>query len=299
MPVTLAVVIPATDDPPTLDRCLAAITAATDPPAEIIVVRTPWGAGPAEARNTGTLKTDADIVVFIDSDVVIQPDVFTRIREAFALDDDLAAVFGSYDDLVASGEIVAGFRNLLHHTVHQRSAGDVRSFWAGLGAVRRTVFDDVGGFDADRYPHPSIEDIELGRRLGEKGRIVLDPELQGTHLKRWTLASMVRTDFSRRGVPWVALLVEQRGIPATLNLGARERGSAVAAVAVAYGLVRRRPVVAAAGLLAGAVLNGDLVSLLYKRLGVRGAIAGVGLHILHQLTAVAAVPVGVTMARRR
>ena len=73
---------------------------------------------------------------------------------------------------------MTGFRNLLHHTVHQRSAGDVRSFWAGLGAVRRTAFDDVGGFDADRYPWPSIEDIELGARLAGKGRIILDPELQ-------------------------------------------------------------------------------------------------------------------------
>ncbi len=192
---------------------------------------------------------------------------------------------------------MAGFRNLLHHTIHQRSAGDVRSFWAGLGAVRRTVFDDVGGFDADRYPHPSIEDIELGARLAEKGRIILDPDLRGTHLKRWTLSSMIQTDFSRRGVPWVALLVEQRAVPATLNLGGRERGSAMAAVAVAYGLVRRRPLVAASAVLASVAFNRDLISLLYKRLGVRGAVAGVGLHTIHQLTAVAAVPVGVAEAR--
>jgi len=52
VPATLAVVIPATDDPPTLDSCLTAIAAATDPPAEIIVVREPRDAGPAEARST-------------------------------------------------------------------------------------------------------------------------------------------------------------------------------------------------------------------------------------------------------
>lgn len=299
MPVTLAVVIPATDDPATLDRCLAAISAADDPPTEIVVVSTPPGAGPAEARNAGVLQTQSDVVVFVDSDVVVHPDAFTRIRAAFARDDGLAAVFGSYDDLVAPGAIVAGFRNLLHHIVHQRSAGDVHSFWAGLGAVRRAAFDDAGGFDAARYPHPSIEDIELGARLAERGRIVLDPELRGTHLKRWTLSSMVHTDFSRRGVPWVTLLVEQGRVPATLNLGARERGSALAAVAVAYGLARRRPLVAASGLLAGVVLNRDLVSLLHRRLGVRGAIAGMGLHTIHQLTAVAAVPAGVAASRRR
>lgn len=262
-------------------------------------MREPLRTGPSEARNTGVARTRADVVVFIDSDVVVRPNVFVRIREAFAADHDLVAIFGSYDDLVASGEIVAGFRNLLHHTVHQRSAGNVHSFWAGLGAVRRTSFDEVGGFDADRYPHAAIEDVELGGRLSRRGRILLDPELQGTHLKRWTLASMVRTDFSRRGVPWVALLVEQRAIPATLNLGGRERGSAIAALAVAYGIARGRPLLAASALAAGAVLNRDLIALLHKRLGVRGALAGLGLHTIHQLTAVAAVPAGIVASRRR
>ncbi len=299
MPPTLAVVVPATDDSPTLDRCLAAIAAAADPPTEVVVVTAPPGSGPAEARNAGVASTGAEVVVFVDSDVVVQKDVFTRIRDAFVADAGLVAVFGSYDDVVATSELVTGFRNLLHHVVHQRSGGDVWTFWAGLGAVRRGVFEEVGGFDAERYPRPSIEDIELGARLAEKGRILLDPDLRGTHLKRWTLSSMVRTDFSSRGVPWVTLLVEQRRLPATLNLGARERASAVAAVAVAYGLVRRRPGVVASGLVAGAALNRDLFSLLHLRLGVRGAVAGAGLHAIHQLTAVAAVPAGVVAFRRR
>ena len=54
----------------------------------------------------------------------------------------------------------------------------------------------VDGFDARRYPRPSIEDVELGGRLSGRGRLVLDPALQGTHLKEWTLASMVVTDFT-------------------------------------------------------------------------------------------------------
>ena len=43
------------------------------------------------------------------------------------------------------------------------------TFWTGLGAVRRDAFLAVGGFDGARYPHPSIEDIELGRRLFAAG----------------------------------------------------------------------------------------------------------------------------------
>jgi glycosyltransferase involved in cell wall biosynthesis len=259
-------------------------------------VRTPAGAGPAEARNLGAWQTQSDVVMFVDSDVLVHPDAFVRARRAFEADSALVAVFGSYDREIATTSVVAGFRNLLHHVVHQRSAGHVRSFWAGIGAVRRTAFEGAGGFDAELYPRPSIEDIELGSRLAAHGPIVLDPALQGTHLKEWSLHTMIQTDFSRRGVPWVTLLVDQRHVPAHLNLGARERASVLAALAVAWGLVRRRPLVTAAGIGVQVALNRDLVALLHERLGARGAAAGIGLHTVHQLTAAAAVPAGLLSA---
>jgi len=81
--------------------------------------------------------------------------------------------------------------------------------WAGCGAVRRAAFVEVGGFQ-EGYLRPSIEDIELGYRLSESGgRIRLAAEVQVRHLKRWTLASIVRTDVWRRGVPWTELLLER------------------------------------------------------------------------------------------
>jgi GT2 family glycosyltransferase len=291
-------VIPATDGRSTVDRCLDAIAAADDPPGEVVVVREPAGAGPAEARNLGARQTTADVVMFVDSDVLVHRDAFARVRAAYAADPALAGVFGSYDNEVATSGTVAAFRNLLHHVVHQRSAGQVHSFWAGIGAVRRSAFEEAGGFDAERYPCPSIEDIELGGRLARCGHIVLDPALQGTHLKEWSLGSMVHTDFHRRGVPWVSLLVTQRHLPAHLNLGARERASVVAALTIAWGFVRRRPLVAAAGVGAEIALNRDLLALLHDRLGPRGPVVGVGLHTLHQLTAVAAVPAGLLAALR-
>ncbi|MDH4176063.1 MAG: glycosyltransferase [Thermoleophilia bacterium] len=289
----LTVIVPATDEPATLPRCLAAIDVAQAPPEEVIVVREPVGAGPAEARNAGASTATGDVLAFVDSDVLVHADAFDRIRRALA-DERLVAVFGSYDDHVATRGAVSAFRNLLHHTVHQRSAGPAASFWAGLGAVRASAFATVGGFDARRYPAPSIEDIELGGRLTAHGGIVLDPDLQGTHLKEWTLGSMVRTDFSRRGVPWVQLMRERREIPATLNLGARERASAVAAVVAAGGVAARRPGLVVASLAVGMALNADLHATLWRRLGPRGVALGVPLHALHQLVAAAAVPVGLT-----
>jgi Glycosyl transferase family 2 len=297
--VKLSLVVPATDDPPTLERCLDAIRAASEPPDEVIVVTAPPGSGPAAARNDGAGRAAGDVLVFLDADVLVHPDAFSRIRAAFVEDRDLVALFGSYDDRVVTKGLVAGFRNLLHHTVHQRSAGEAGSFWAGLGAVRADAFAEVDGFDARRYPRPSIEDVELGGRLSGRGRLVLDPALQGTHLKEWTLGSMVVTDFARRGVPWVALMAERGEVPATLNLGTRERVSAAAALLAAVALLTGRRTTAVAALAAGVALNADLYRTVASRLGARGVVAAVPLHVLHQLVGIAAVPAGIAASLRR
>jgi hypothetical protein len=292
----LSAIVPATDRPPTLPLCLAALEVAGAD--ELIVVDEPSRIGPAGARNAGARRATGDLLVFVDSDVLVHPDALARLRAAFARDDGLVAVFGSYDDRVATRGVVSGFRNLLHHVVHQRSAGEANSFWAGLGAVRRDAFDAVGGFDEARYPRPSIEDIELGARLATQGRILLDPRVQGTHLKEWTLSSMVTTDLARRGIPWVELMLERRELQAGLNLGWRERASAVAALTVAWGLLTRRWFPVAVGVAARAGLNRDLDRLLGRQ-GPARAVAGVALHHVHQLVAVAAVPAGLGTALLR
>lgn len=288
----LSLVVPATDDPPALGRCLEAARTAAEPPDEVIIVTRAARPGPAAARNEGSGRATGDVVVFVDADVLVHPDAFTRIRAAFARDPDLVGVFGSYDDRVLTRGTIAGFRNLLHHVIHQRSAGDADTFWAGLGAVRADALHAVGGFDEARYRTSSIEDVELGGRLAGQGRLVLDPELEGTHLKEWTLRSMVVTDFARRGVPWVALMAERRAVPATLNVGLRERASAVAALGCLAALAARRPGVAAAALGGCVALNTDLYGAVGRRLGARGVVAAVPLHLLHQLVGAAAVPAG-------
>lgn len=295
---TLSVVVPATDAPPTLARCLEAIAASHDLAEEVVVV-TEAGLSASAARNRGALRATGDVVVFVDADVEVHPEALGRIRRALAAAPELRAVFGSYDDSPAHRSVVSAFRNLLHHHVHHRSAGPAETFWTGLGAVRRDVFLAVGGFDEARYPHPSIEDIELGDRLRAAGHAVaLDPAIQGTHLKVWTLRTMVHTDFTRRAVPWVSLQVRQRRLSGTLNCGWRHRLSAAATVlAVVAAALALLPLVAA-GVAALVGLNAGFYALLLRRLGPAHAAAGVALHGLHHLVAVAAVPVGVVLGLR-
>lgn len=285
----LTAIVPATDAPPTLARCLEAIRAAADAPDEVVVVDRPSNASPARARNQGAHNALGDVLVFVDADVVVHADAFTLIRRSFADDHSLAALFGAYDDEPSADGETSAFRNLLHHHVHHSSAGEATTFWAGLGAIRRDVFEELGGF----VEHP-IEDIELGMRLAAAGRkIVLDPRVQGRHLKRWTLRSMVRTDLLIRGAPWVALLIRHRTGTSSLNLGWRHRFSALASIAAVAAAALRRPTAAFAALVGLVALNRGFYELLLRKRGVRGFTAGVGLHVLHHLTAIVAVPLGV------
>lgn len=288
----VAVVVPATDRPPTLAACLKALEAAAEPPEQVIVVSDPSGLGPAAARNRGAARAMCELLVFVDADVAVHPDVFVRIRQAFGDNPGIAAVFGAYDDDPAEPDLVSGFRNLLHHHVHKQAAGPASTFWAGLGAIRAEVFEELGGFDERRYPLPSIEDIELGARLHARGySALLDPGIQGKHLKRWTLASMIRTDFSRRGIPWAELVLSRESDAGALNLGLRHRLSALASVSLLVSLGLRRYRVAAASGAAFTVLNRDFYVLVARRRGAAHAAGGVLLHVTHSLTATAAAVV--------
>src|SRR5688572_9214784 len=118
---TLSVVVPATDRPPTLERCIAALEGSTAPPDELVVLEEPAGAGPAAVRNAGVAASSCELVAFVDSDVLVEPEALARIRARFAGDPELVALFGSYDDSPAAPGAVSRFRNLLHHHVHGSS----------------------------------------------------------------------------------------------------------------------------------------------------------------------------------
>lgn len=294
--LTLAAIVPASDDPPTLERARAALEAGARRPDQLVVQREPAGGGPAAARNRGAAESKADVLVFVDADVEVHPDALALIERRFAADPDLAAVFGAYDDAPEDPGLSSRYRNLLHHHVHNGAAGEAETFWAGLGAVRRERFEQVGGFDADRYPQPSVEDVELGMRLRRGGaKILLDPQIRGRHLKRWTPLSIARTDFARRGVPWARLLLERGGDSTALNLSWRRRLSAAASVALLGSILARRPRLAAGALAAGLVLDRDLYALLLRHGGPQLLLAGIPLHQLHQLCAAASVPAALVL----
>ena len=243
-------VVPVADYRPTLDRCLAGVFAADPPPRELVVVcdgadpvavaaAARLGArviearersGPAAARNLGAASVATELVLFVDSDVVIRPDVVARVASYLETHPEMAAVFGSYDDAPPAPGFIAQYKNLFHHFTHQHGGCEAETFWTGCGAIRRAVFESVGGFDRRQA---WLEDVELGYRLRAAGhRIHLDPTLQATHLKCWTFATMVHSDVLHRALPWTELIHRYRRLPNDLNLRVEGRISAALLLAL-------------------------------------------------------------------
>ena len=258
--------------------------------------------GPGNARNAGAEAARGTWLVFIDADVLVHRDTLRRFTETIARQPEAVAIFGTYDARPRARSLVSEYRNLLHRHVHLQGAGDAETFWAGCGAVRRDWFLAAGGFDAQRYPKPQIEDIDLGYRLRDRGgRILLEPGIEVTHLKRWSLGAMLRTDIRDRGIPWVRLLLEREGPRRrSLNVGRAEpfkvalAGTALVSAPLGA-LTGYRPVFAV--LPVGAVLltawNLETFRWFAGQRGIRFAASVVPLHLLHYACIVVAATAGV------
>ena len=316
----LSVIVPVRNDPQRLGICLEALRGSSYRDHEVIVVddasfdmsaavaemlgaqvlRLPVRGGPGAARNRGAAAARGRYLMFVDADVRVHPDTLARAVAVLDADSTIDALFGSYDSQPVAPGAVSQYKNLLHHYVHQTGRAEAGTFWAGCGAIRREAFLAVGGF-ADSYRRPSIEDIELGARLRRSGRrIALRPEIQATHLKAWTLRSLLRSDLCDRAIPWTRLALQEGHLPDDLNLRAGARVSAVLAyvLVLSLALAVRWPVllaVAAAALAGIAALNRDLYALFARQRGRRFLLAAVPLHLLYFLYSVAGFAAGVLL----
>ncbi len=251
---------------------------------DVRVVRRTVRAGPAAARNTGSGVARGDYLWFVDADVVVADDA-ARVLNALLAELVPDAVIGSYDDAPAARNFLSQYKNLVHSYYHHRGRRQASTFWSGCGAVRREVFAARGGFDAARYPFPSIEDIDLGYRIrAAGGTIVLEPALQGKHLKEWRFVNLMHTEVFRRAIPWSLLMMERNELTDDLNVGRGERLRALLAllclVALATALLGVLPAWPALALVAASVVaNRALIGFFGAR---GGAVFAARAFLYHQ-----------------
>ncbi|MCU1484472.1 MAG: glycosyl transferase family 2 [Actinomycetia bacterium] len=159
----VAVVLPTRDRPEMLARCLESLRAALGPDDELVVVDsasvTPIAGvgarvlrcdrpGVDRARNAGWRATTADLVLFVDDDVVVDAGWADAMAGAFARHPEAAFVTGRIDvpdDQAGTDRPVAIKDDDEPAVLDVRTEGTI-GHSASLG-VRRSALEQLGGFD--------------------------------------------------------------------------------------------------------------------------------------------------------
>ena len=149
------------------------------------------------ARNRGARAASGSLLVFLDDDILLEPDGLATILawhegsdrrsllvgQITAMPEHVATPFGAFRQR-AFGEVS---RHLPPHPVDW--------YASGLAAVPAKTFEDLGGY-AESYPAAGLEDADFGIRVRRAGhQIVFHPGVVGAH-NDW--AGTTARDFCRR-----------------------------------------------------------------------------------------------------
>lgn len=149
--------------------------------------------GPASARNRGFRESKGDIVAFIDSDCVARKDWLENLVKGFD-SPEVGAVAGSYD--IANPESLLS--RLIHEEIKWRHSGFkryIRAFGSYNVAIKREVFEKVGGFD-ESYRTASGEDNDLSYRILKAGyKIRFVPDALVAHYHTENLFKYLREQY--------------------------------------------------------------------------------------------------------
>jgi mycofactocin glycosyltransferase len=160
---------------------------------EIEVLRHPVSRGPAAARNAGMRASRTGFVAFLDSDVVPRRGWLEALLGHFC-DPTVALVapriigLARNDGAVARYEAIRSSLDLGHREAPVVPYGTVAYVPSAAIVCRRSVIDDLGGFDEGLH---SGEDVDLCWRLIESGArlryepIALVAHEHRTEIRKW------------------------------------------------------------------------------------------------------------------
>jgi GT2 family glycosyltransferase len=193
------------------------------------------------------------------------------------------------------------YKNLWMRWTYLRLAGDVPLFYTTAAGIRREVFLEAGGFD-QKYGTPNVEDTAFGQKLARLGvRVKVAPDLEVEHVKRYSLWSLLATDF-KRAVALTRLKLRyranlvQNNTSVPLGYIASVPLAGLAAGLLLLGMACKLPVLLGLGLLAGAgmvAVNRDFLNTIRQTAGWARAVGAVPLLWTELLVAGVGAVVGV------
>ncbi len=221
----ISVVVPAFNAETTLTRCISAIRESRHPDLELIVVddastdatfsiahsladhviRHARNLKSAAARNSGLKKASGEIVVIIDSDVVVPPETFTRIENYFLAHAEIDAVTGLLSKKHPHQNFFSQYKNLYMNYIFSRLPERIEFLYGSISAMRKR---SMMFYDSEIE---ITDDTALGQKLTAAGKkIAFLKDLEVIHLKQHTLGSWIKNDF-RVPLDWAKIFVRFKG----------------------------------------------------------------------------------------
>lgn len=163
-------------------------------------------AGPAKARNLGAKKAKGKILIFTDSDCILDKNFISEMARPFA-NAEIAGVQGRYK--CRQRELIA---RLIHLEIEERYAQmEKRKYIDFIGsyaaAYRKNDFLRAGGFDVS-FPMASGEDTDFSFRLSAMGRkMVFAPRAIAWHTHPTSLWKYLKVKYFRAF--WRALIYKK------------------------------------------------------------------------------------------
>ena len=215
-PLSFSVIIPAHNADRTLVETLDAVFRSTLQPDKVIlvndgsaddtvplacafpceVVHVDIRQGPMQARFAGAECAAEDVLVFLDSDVRVKSDTFSRILLHFsqAGPDAVTGLLSAVPKLERDNFFTA-FKNEYMNFIFRKQPSNSRFLYGSIWAIRREL---LRPFQPISSPFGSlVADSELGMLLRRRGKkIVLDRCLEVDHLKHYDFLRLLKNDFT-------------------------------------------------------------------------------------------------------
>ena len=167
----------------------------------VCVLRLEPGQGPAAARNHGAARATGDVLLFLDADVTLPAGCVEKALCLLERHPEAEAVSFINQAYEAGDGLVANYGAAIEHFWFTTATGaddyaPFHGFTTRNGAVRRSMFEALGGFDTT-YSTNAMEDYEFGKRISNTHTILLTRSPHPDHRFPAQLGRLVRNYFVR------------------------------------------------------------------------------------------------------